>query len=263
MILTDVTTFLFRTIGKASGCKLFALVAILASAGCDSKISSKLVATKISVPPEQGREIEREGVTVSVQPGTFTDPAEMDVEVSGRSIKISTVTANGAKVLSANVVKDVSFCAVVDPSFDRSKVYIFVEVNEGQAEATDRIPNSAIEFREINGQGRACWQSKYVNASFRLTMDRSRTTALKLADPDCLDPDLTRIPNDEILTLCDGTVALGSLDLGNLLAENVKSGVVVGGVLGSVVSAPSKCAGDGIVGCVTTKRFPSADTTGV
>ncbi len=259
MMMTEAPTFLYRNIGKKSMYKLLALLAMMSGAGCESKISSKLVATKIIAPPEQGSEIRREGVTISVQPGTFSDPAQIDVEVSDRSIKISAVTATGAKVLSADVLKDVSFCAVADPSLDRSRVYVLVEINEEQTEATDRIPNSAIEFSETNGQVWACWQSKYVNASFRLTMDRSRTTASKLTDPNCLDPDLSRIPNDQVLTLCDGTVANGSLELDNLLSDNVKSGVVVGGVLGSVVPAPSKCASDGAVGCVTTSGFPAAD----
>ncbi len=57
--------------------------------------------------------------------------------------------------------------------------------------------------------------------------------AAKLTADDCVDPDLDQIPTTQELTLCDGTLAEGKLDLSDLTAANIKSGVSIAGVEGS------------------------------
>ncbi len=61
--------------------------------------------------------------------------------------------------------------------------------------------------------------------------------ASKLAASDCVDPHLEEIPINVTLTLCNGELAQGLLEL------------------------PQECAADGITGCVTTDAFKSADMT--
>lgn len=95
--------------------------------------------------------------------------------------------------------------------------------------------------------------------------------AIKKEDPkpavdpttSCTDPDLAKIATDVSIKLCDGTTKTGTLDLSNLLPENIKSGVVVAGVTGtlSAEAATADCSADGETGCVTTASFPAADAT--
>jgi hypothetical protein len=257
--MTETTTFLSRKIGSAGIFNFQALVFLVVSASCNSKISSKLEASRIIAPADQGSEIEKEGVKVSVPPGTFSGPVAMKVEPTLGGVEISTVTNAGSKVLSADVLKDLHFCALFDPSYEQSKVYVLVKVVEGESTRKETIPNSALEFSEVSGKPQACWLSKYVNASFQIAVDNSPAVALKLSDPNCVDPDLSRLANDEALTLCDGTIATGSLDLANLRAENVRAGVLIDDVIGTVVPSPGKCQNDAGLGCVTTGNFLAAD----
>ncbi len=56
---------------------------------------------------------------------------------------------------------------------------------------------------------------------------------------------------------CAGT----SADLSNLTAANIKSGVVINGVTGTMTPSPGNCSSDGATGCVTTASFKSANMT--
>ncbi len=138
------------------------------------------------------------------------------------------------------------------------------------------------------------------------------TKATKLSSEDCLDPDLTKVPSDVFLTLCNGESAQGSLDLSLLSPQNIKSGITIGGVEGtapleahvdcsadgafgcvndgvnfkamavaglqasnirfgvsiagvngSVIEKPADCGADGVVGCVTTASYKSADVNAI
>lgn len=75
--------------------------------------------------------------------------------------------------------------------------------------------------------------------------DTSR--ASKLTSPDCVDPDLAKVLAGTSLTLCDGTLGIGTLILpdavseGSLPAElvpgNIRKGVTIAGVIGDYPSA--------------------------
>ncbi len=258
------TTKCFRLVrGIASTCRLLSLLYIGATAACNSRISSKLVATKIVVPPEQGSEIAKDGITVSVEPGTFANAVEIDVEATKGGVEISTLAKDGTKILSGDVLKDLRFCSIFDPSYDQAMVYVLVDISEDQSIRSETIGTSEIEFSAINGKPQGCWLSRYVNASFQIMASRSPAVAAKLTDPNCIDPDVAGIPNNQVLTLCDGTIATGTLDLANLQAKYIKAGVVIGGVLGTAEVAPGKCNSDGALGCVTSASFPAADRRSV
>lgn len=104
----------------------------------------------------------------------------------------------------------------------------------------------------------------------------------KLSADDCVDPDLAKVQNDVSMTLCNGELAQGQLELPSecaadggvgcvttdafkaadmnlAVAANIKSGATVAGVTGSSVEAPAVCSADGGVGCVTTSAFKAAD----
>jgi hypothetical protein len=90
--------------------------------------------------------------------------------------------------------------------------------------------------------------------------------ALKLTDPDCVDPNLAEVKTGVQLMLCDGTIATGTLvipaapDLSNLTAGNVKSGVTIAGVTGNYAGASySSCSANGEEGCVTNASFKAAN----
>ncbi len=53
-----------------------------------------------------------------------------------------------------------------------------------------------------------------------------------------------------------------SADLTNLTAGNIKSGVTINGVTGSVTPAPANCAADGATNCVAVDSFPAALASG-
>ena len=53
------------------------------------------------------------------------------------------------------------------------------------------------------------------------------------------------------------------VDLSNLSAGNILSGVTIGGVTGSVTAAASNCSSDGETGCKTTSSYPAVDTSGL
>lgn len=119
------------------------------------------------------------------------------------------------------------------------------------------------------------------------------TSALKLTDVNCVDPDLSYVKSGVTMTMCDGTTGAGTLvvadltnlaagnvkfgvtingvvgaytgaagpDLTNLVAGNVKSGVVISGVTGSYDNRPADCSGNAQIGCVSTTAYKSADLT--
>jgi len=74
----------------------------------------------------------------------------------------------------------------------------------------------------------------------------------------CFDPDLSKVAQGTSLTLCDGSVGIGTYvapDLSNLSSGNVKAGVVIGNVTGSWSGAT--CSSDNQTGCMTTSGYPS------
>jgi hypothetical protein len=83
--------------------------------------------------------------------------------------------------------------------------------------------------------------------------------AAKLMADDCVDPDLSLVATGQSITLCDGTQAEGAFDISNLTAANIKSGVSIAGIDGSVVPSPANCAADGGTGCVATTSYPAAN----
>jgi len=98
--------------------------------------------------------------------------------------------------------------------------------------------------------------------------------AAKLADPNCVDPDLADIPTGVQLTLCDGLLAEGTLvlppscvadgdsdcvvsgaslkaaNLANFAATDIRSGVAIAGITGSLIGSPAVCANDGEGNCL-------------
>jgi hypothetical protein len=58
---------------------------------------------------------------------------------------------------------------------------------------------------------------------------------------------------------CSGS----TIDLSNLTAGNIKSGVTINGVTGTLTPAPANCSTDGATGCVTTSSFKAANMTNV
>lgn len=111
-------TFWARKAGSGGMARILTLILVLVAVACDTNISSKLEATKIVVPPDQGRTLEKEGMTVSIQPDTFSDPVEIKIESADGALEISTTTKAGAKVIAKDVLKDLLFCSVLDPRFD-------------------------------------------------------------------------------------------------------------------------------------------------
>ncbi len=108
-------------------------------------------------------------------------------------------------------------------------------------------------------------------------------TVSKLAVGECVDPDLTKVQNDVSLTLCNGELAQGLLELPQVctadgvsgcvttdafksadmnlaVATNIKTGATIAGISGSVAESPAICSADGGVGCVVLgPTFKAAD----
>lgn len=92
--------------------------------------------------------------------------------------------------------------------------------------------------------------------------------AMKLTSTSCVDPALNEVKAGVQIMLCDGTLATGTLvipaapDLSNLTEGNIRSGVTIAGVTGTLDSSrPSDCSGNAQVGCVTTATYKSANLT--
>lgn len=71
--------------------------------------------------------------------------------------------------------------------------------------------------------------------------------AAKLMTNDCLDPDLNKIPTSVSLTLCNGEIGQGLLEL---RSEDIKAGITYADVSGSVIESPGNCSADGASNCV-------------
>lgn len=54
----------------------------------------------------------------------------------------------------------------------------------------------------------------------------------KLTSSTCIDPDLSQVSSTVTLTLCNGEMAQGQLDLSNLKPENIVAGISIGNVTG-------------------------------
>jgi hypothetical protein len=92
--------------------------------------------------------------------------------------------------------------------------------------------------------------------------------AMKLTSTSCVDPELNEVKAGVQIMLCNGTLATGTLvipaapDLSNLTEGNVRSGVTIAGVTGTLDSTrPADCSGNAQVGCVTTATYKSANLT--
>lgn len=90
--------------------------------------------------------------------------------------------------------------------------------------------------------------------------------AAKLLDAGCIDPELSEIKSGVVITLCDGSLGTGTLaspvapDLSNLQAANIKSGVMIAGVTGSLaVESHVACTANNQTGCIATATFKAAD----
>jgi len=90
--------------------------------------------------------------------------------------------------------------------------------------------------------------------------------SLKLTSDTCVDPLPSDIKKGVVMMACNGSYITGTYevpDLSNLVSSNIRSGVTVAGVPGSLVAnveAHVSCGGDGEVGCVTTSRYKAVDT---
>ena len=83
----------------------------------------------------------------------------------------------------------------------------------------------------------------------------------KLTDAKCADPNLSLMSTETQLTMCDGSIKKGGLDLTNLISSNIKSGVSIAGTLGTNVNeAHADCTTDGQLGCISTTKFKAADS---
>ncbi len=68
---------------------------------------------------------------------------------------------------------------------------------------------------------------------------------------DCVDPRLSEVPTTVTLTLCNGELAQGQLDLSGVVPENIKAGMIIAGVTGAaLLESHSDCSADGAAQCV-------------
>lgn len=63
-------------------------------------------------------------------------------------------------------------------------------------------------------------------------------------------------------TGCVTVAGFRSANMAFVVAGNIKSGITLAGVEGSVTPSPADCAVDGATGCVTSGLFPAADISG-
>jgi len=100
-------------------------------------------------------------------------------------------------------------------------------------------------------------------------------TAYKLSADDCTDPLPEEVKLGATLMACDGSTITGTLEipvvpdpvicpeepnLDNLLAGNIKDGVIINGVEGTLVEeSHTSCDGNGQTGCIATSAYKSAD----
>lgn len=110
--------------------------------------------------------------------------------------------------------------------------------------------------------------------------------AAKLRLDDCVDPDLDYIPTKIKLTLCNGVLASGrmqihectatgqvgcittnahkSISIAEIVPSDIRVGTRIAGVEGiGVLEAHAECTSEGALGCVTTAQFTSVNMTQV
>ena len=163
------------------------------------------------------------------------------------------------------------------------------EKNEGTAEERDTGKKSPIEAVIEAAQSKPSADAQPAAEAEIVPVQASAATvfkAAKLVDPDCMDPALSEIKLHVKITLCDGTLAEGTMvqdlrpancsgngeigcvttttfksaDTQNLTAGNLKSGVTVAGVTGVLqTESHVSCSSNSQVGCVTTASFSAAD----
>jgi len=91
--------------------------------------------------------------------------------------------------------------------------------------------------------------------------------AVKLSDTNCIDPQLSELKKGIKIMLCDGSLAEGTFespllpDLTSLIPENIKAGVTINGITGTLaaVSFFNDCNGNGQTGCIANSTYRSAD----
>lgn len=80
----------------------------------------------------------------------------------------------------------------------------------------------------------------------------------------CKDPDLSKLATTESTTNCAGNLVWGTLDLTNLVPANIRQGVTIAGVVGTMTTtaeAHVDCTTNNQVGCVTTSTYRSGNLT--
>jgi hypothetical protein len=67
--------------------------------------------------------------------------------------------------------------------------------------------------------------------------DPDKNMAAKLTNPNCTDPDLSKVAGGITFMMCDGAIASGTMESPaidpDLKAENIKAGVIIGEVTGN------------------------------
>ena len=136
------------------------------------------------------------------------------------------------------------------------------ETTEGEtvAEPVEEVTSTATET--VTSETSTATKAKKKTTSTPVVVTTT-TTAAKLTSSTCTDPDLAKVASDVTFMLCNGTMATGTLDLTNLVAGNVKTGVTIGSVTGtySGAAAVADCTTNGATGCKTTATYKSADLT--
>ncbi len=93
--------------------------------------------------------------------------------------------------------------------------------------------------------------------------------AAKLTDPDCADPDLSKVLVGVKFMKCDGSIGEGQMpeplqqpDLKDLLPQNIKVGIIISGITGTyqdTVNIP--CITEGQVNCSVGGKYVAVSTT--
>jgi len=84
------------------------------------------------------------------------------------------------------------------------------------------------------------------------------------ASENCVDPDLSFLAQGETMTMCDGSIGVGTFvapDLTSLSAGDIKAGVTIGTITGNFSGIP--CSSDNQTGCLTTAQHPSAAASSI
>lgn len=146
-----------------------------------------------------------------------------------------------------------------------------------QVPVSPRSEQRETEQRPVDGEGKTAEDTNPTVSTTRepsnnvdvdsgvtdVVLDTVNNSAIKLTAADCVDPDLNEVKAGVQLMLCDGTLATGTLalpDLTNLIAGNIRAGVMINDVSGTLVEENhGACSGNNQTGCVTNATYRSAD----